>query len=367
MESRVIHALSTVADDELLRQLSELVSRSHSVEADLVAHIGEVDARRLFARFAFPSMFAYCTEGLRLSEAEAYRRITVARAARRMPVLLAMLRDGRLHLSGIATLVPFLTADNCAALLERATRRSKRELEELVAELSPRPDVAPMVRSVPERRPGPPAAGDQTPIGRLPPEVQGSSILVPGRVPSVPGGTGDQPATEKTATLAATPRVIEPLSPGRYKVQFTASAALRDKIERLTELMRSEIPDGNLAAVIERAVTEKLERVEARRFGKAAAPRKTLAETNTESASRHIPAAVRRVVSHRDAWRCRFVDEQGLRCSERARLEFHHRLPFGMGGDHSPGNLSLLCPQHNRYLAERDYGRAAIRRRKREA
>jgi len=43
---------------------------------------------------------------------------------------------------------------------------------------------------------------------------------------------------------------VEPLSPGRYRVQFTASAALRDKLERLTALMRFSVPDGDLAAII---------------------------------------------------------------------------------------------------------------------
>ena len=32
-----------------------------------------------------------------------------------------------------------------------------------------------------------------------------------------------------------------------------------------------------------------------------------------------------------------------------------------MRGDHSPENISLLCPAHNRYLAELDYGKAAIK------
>ncbi len=87
------------------------------VESDLVAHIGEVEKRRLFARMAFPSMHAYCTEALHLSEAEAYRRITVARAARRDPRLLEMLRDGRLHLSGMALIVSRLTPENRDAVL----------------------------------------------------------------------------------------------------------------------------------------------------------------------------------------------------------------------------------------------------------
>ena len=144
--------LGSVPDDELFRRLGELVSQSRRVEADLVAHIGEVDERRLYARQAFSSMFAYCTQALHLSEAEAYRRITVARAARRHEVLLAMLRDGRLHLSGMALVVPLLTAENRDALLERATHLTKRQIEDLVAELSPRPDVPSGMRKLPQER-----------------------------------------------------------------------------------------------------------------------------------------------------------------------------------------------------------------------
>ena len=55
-------------------------------------------------------MFVYCTEVLHLSGAEAYLRITVARAARKHPVLLTLLEDGRLHLTGVALLAPHLTA-----------------------------------------------------------------------------------------------------------------------------------------------------------------------------------------------------------------------------------------------------------------
>jgi hypothetical protein len=340
MNSEIDRALHAVPDDELLSRLGELVSQSRRVEADLVAHIGEVDERRLYARQAFPSMFAYCTERLHLSEAEAYRRISVARAARRHGVLLAMLRDGRLHLSGIALLAPFLTRDNCERVLERASHRSKRQLEQLVAELSPRPDVPSAMRKLPQRllESGNDGAG-RGPAGASAVE------LVPGRV----GGPPSQPA------------LVEPLSPARYKVQFTASAELREKIERLTALMRSQVPDGDLAAIIEQAVTEKLERLEARRFARTTAPRKTLADTDTSKASRHVPAAVRRAVRERDEHRCRFVDETGRRCSERHRLELHHRHPFGLGGDHRPDNVSLLCAAHNRLMAERDYGKAAIR------
>jgi hypothetical protein len=363
MESEISAALRTVSDDELLRRLIELVSQTRRVEANLVAHIGEVDERRLYAGEACPSMFAYCTERLHLSEAEAYLRITVARAARKHGVLLEMLRDGRLHLRGIVMLAPLLTEENRDSLLRRASHLSKREMEGLVAELSPRPDSVSGIRKVPERRDVRSADSPQAEIGR-----GSQDELCPDRVDDsgTETGSGALAATRRrTPADHSTPPArsdMEALSPGRYRVQFTASAAFRDKLERLTALMRSEVPDGDLAAVIERAVTEKLERLEARRLAKTAAPRRTLRTTNSSQASRHIPAAVRRAVVERDGGRCRFVDEEGRRCSERHRLEFHHRHPFGMGGDHSPGNISLLCAAHNRLMAEHDYGKTAILR-----
>ncbi|HEY8233358.1 MAG TPA: hypothetical protein VIJ10_11910 [Vicinamibacteria bacterium] len=449
-------ALHSIPDDELLRRLHELAAQSRRVEADLVAHIGEVDERKLYARCAFPSMFVYCMQALHLSEAEAYRRITVARAARKHAVLLAMLRDGRIHMSGMALLVPVLTAENRDAVLERATHKSKRQIEQLVAELAPKPDVPSVMRKLPVPSPGAANGGNQG-FGRAPelvpgtvsardmapaaPQWQGQGTisvdrapegrelvpgadaisaielvmgagavskaleLVPGTVAApraselvlgsvaaapqlapetvaasrapqlLPGTVAASRAPElvpgtagSSASAASRRAVVEPLSPGRYKVQFTASAELHDQLERLAALMRSEVPDGDIAAIIGRAVAEKLERLEARRFAKTAAPRKAtprkeVSHGDSSRPSRYIPAAVRRAVRARDGDRCRFVDEQGRRCPERQRLEFHHRHPYGMGGDHSPENISLLCPAHNLYLAELDYGKAPIQKR----
>ncbi len=285
-------------------------------------------------------MFAYCTDVLHLSEAEAYLRIAAARASREHPMLLTMLCDGRLHLTGIAKLAPHLTKENRDALLERATHRSKRQIEELIAEMTPRPDVPAVVRKLPARRaPALPLGPDRVAVGVL--ELRPDAVAPPAPVP---------------------PAVVQPLAPARYKVQFTASAELHDKLERLRALMRSRVPDGDLAAIIEQAVTEKLERLEARRFAKTSTPRKGLAETDTSPSSRHIPAAVRRAVHQRDGSRCCYVDDQGRRCSERNRLEYHHRHPYGLGGDRSPRNIGLACHAHNIYQAKHDYGREAMAR-----
>ena len=52
MERRT--SLHSIPDEELLRRLADLLRQSRHNEADLVAHIGEVDERRLYAREACP-------------------------------------------------------------------------------------------------------------------------------------------------------------------------------------------------------------------------------------------------------------------------------------------------------------------------
>ena len=143
--------LKTVSDAGLIRSLFEVLKQTRHDEADLVAHIAEVDARELYAREAAPSMFVWCTEALRLSEQEAYLRIAVARASREHPMLLSMLRDGRLHLSGIARLAPHLTRGNRDAVLKRAAGMSHRQIKELVSELEPKPDAPARIRKLPRR------------------------------------------------------------------------------------------------------------------------------------------------------------------------------------------------------------------------
>ena len=245
-------SLEQLTDGELLLRLADILRQSRRKEADLVAHIGEVDARRLYAREASPSMFAYCTERLHLSEAEAYLRIAAARASREHPILLAMLADGRLHLTAIAKLAPHLTPDNREAVLKRATHGSKRQVEELAAELAPRPDAPALIRKLPER---PPIAPSPTSGRPRADRIAGSSFeLRPDAVaPSEPGLRRDEAAGSSAelrldgvgpfgvAPAAAPLASVQPLAPGRYRVQFTASAELRDKLEKLQALLRSSV------------------------------------------------------------------------------------------------------------------------------
>jgi hypothetical protein len=374
---RSIHALS---DDALLAHVADLVGRSRRVEAELIAHLAEVDARRLYRREACASMHAYATERLHLSEAEAYLRITIARLSRRIPAVLGMLADGRLHLSGLAKLAPHLTGPDAEDLLARAVFRSKREIQVLIAEVAPQPDAPSSIRRLPVGAAAPPpgahdsaardsAARDSAARDSAARDSAASALQVaaPARSVATPAGSvvptaSDVSPADRCLTTRAVgaPDVIVPTAPARYKVQFTAGSELHDKITRAQALLRREVPGGDLAAVIDRAMTLLLRELERARFGATPAPRKEASESDPTPSSRRIPDPIRRAVWQRDGGQCTFQDRKGRRCSARERLEFHHVVPFGRGGDHSESNVRILCSVHNAYQSELDYGPALI-------
>ncbi len=88
-------------------------------------------------------------DAFHLCEGAAYKRITAARTARRFPIILEMLADGRLHLSAVCLLAPHLTEENQSSLLDAAIHRSKRGVELLLAERFPKPDVPQSIRKLP--------------------------------------------------------------------------------------------------------------------------------------------------------------------------------------------------------------------------
>jgi 5-methylcytosine-specific restriction endonuclease McrA len=158
-----------------------------------------------------------------------------------------------------------------------------------------------------------------------------------------------------------------PLSPSRYKVEFTAGQALHDKLQQLRDLLRHRVPDGDLAAIVELAVDQLVDKTMKQRFAQTQAPKKPRAiqrrARSRRRSSRYIPRAVVREVYERDGGRCTFVSADGKRCSERGFLELHHHdVPYGKGGAATVDNLRLACRVHNGLFAERDYGRRYMRK-----
>ena len=346
-----MHPLHSLSDSDLLHTTRVHLQRAHALDAELLLLLGEIDARQLYAQRAFPSMFAFCLGELGFSEDVACNRIAVARLARRLPRVLDFVRDGRVHLTGLRLLDSFLTNDNLEEVLAAATRKSKREIEELVAQLSPRPPVPPSIRKLPEPRS---EAVAQQEASALPLTLDAPAFVeLP--LPPPPAARDRRPE-------------VEPLSAATYRVEFTADRALKAKLEKAEELMRHRVGKGNLVAVIERALDLLITEATKELFGVGRKPRSTAAEVEAEErdvVTRHIPDAIKREVYERDGGRCAFVSEEGRRCEERGGLEFEHTEGFARTGRHAVEALKLFCRAHNQYAADALYGRDFMQERRR--
>ena len=357
---RVSGDCARLNDDELIATVKRLLRDEHEISARLLVHLGEVDARQLYRQHAYSSMFEYCVHALYLSEAEAYLRIGAARLSRRFPRALSMFAAGELHLSAIKLLAPVLDESNCEELLTAARYKSKREVEVLLAKRREQPDVPNVIRKLPQPVLVTERAEDPAQTSLLTMVASTPSTNAPARTaPSREREPAHSPPTAPSSRPAST---LNPLGATRYKVQLTANQQLHDKLRQAQDLLRHELPAGDLAMVVERALDLLIADRMKRRFGQCTKPRKRAA-SRPKPDSRHIAHDVRRQVFARDGARCTFVSTDGKRCDQRGGLELHHEEPFGRGGPATVANIRVICRAHNQLLAEQEYGRAFIEQR----
>ena len=172
--------LSRLADDALLRDAPRTTGSEFAALARGLAHIAEIDERKLYLPRAHASMLRYCVAELRLTEDEAYHRIRAARTARRYPGIFPALADGRLTLTAVLTLAPLLTPENAGELLRAAEGQGKTGLQRLIAEHFPRTESLPMVVA----RPSPQRDGEL-----VPERVGIAASSTPVDAPAPPGRT----------------------------------------------------------------------------------------------------------------------------------------------------------------------------------
>src|SRR5213594_638815 len=218
------YSLSHLSDRALLRDLAALVAHDRATTVRLLAHLAEVDERRLYLPAAYPSTFAYCVHELRLSEDAAYKRIQAARVARRFPAIFEAVADGRLHLTAVGLLAPYLTPENAAELLAAAAHQTKSEIEELLARRFPRSETLGLVAALPGSSP----------------QLAPAQVEEPGR-----------PECSRTSDRELAPAQVHPRSklapvaPERFLLQVTIGLSIQDKLRYAQQLLGHALPCGD--------------------------------------------------------------------------------------------------------------------------
>ena len=354
--------LERLSTEELDHSVKKLVRAEKRNVALVIAHIAEMSRRKGHLERGYKNLFGYCTRRLHLSEGSVALRIQVANVSRRFPQILVALAENRMSLTVAGLLAPVLTVSNVEKLLSDCAGMTKREAEEYLVALRPRPVFVPSIRKTPSR----------------------PSFTSPPKPPAVQETRSARPA------FRPSPSILEPARPELYNFRFAADRKFKEKFERLAEVLGVENPLQHMAEIMEQALdvaldkkdlkrkrARRLER-EAKRNGeipsKKSRPDELFAREEVEKAnSRYIPSEVRERVQERAGHQCEFRALDGTRCRSRTGLEIEHQLPFALHRSHDERFLRLHCSPHNLLSAERVFGVAFIQekidasRRKRSA
>jgi 5-methylcytosine-specific restriction endonuclease McrA len=361
-------SLRSLSDHELLTRIHALVARERKITLEVIVHLIEIERRALHLKHGYSTMFEYCTVGLGYSASAAMRRIQAARCVAEFPEVRGLLEANQVNLSTIGIVAKHLTHQNHAAVLERIKNKSQREVEAIVAELTP-------LAAMPRDR-------VRTVVVRLPVKTECGSGHAPDSLPLAPAPSGSEVKTgcrsehESDALPLAPARAHPGAKPDcrngnesvptqmeeRAIVQFSAGKRFMAKVARIRALAAHRLPaNATLEQVFELALDCLLEKHDpahrhARREVKGIRSRPN--STSIKS-PRAIPASVRDQVFVRDQHRCAYVSPEGKRCESRHALQIDHRLPIARGGSGKIDNLRLLCAKHNRFEAERLMGPVA--------
>jgi hypothetical protein len=192
----------------------------------------------------------------------------------------------------------------------------------------------------------------ETGLGRETASAKARNVVTP-----PPSGIPSRAIPRPSESSATRRAVVQPLSTDRYQIRFTVNAATREKLQLAQDLLRHAIPNGDPAAIFDRALTALLEKLAKDKLAETSRPRPSREPLPD---SRHVPATVKRAVWLRDAGRCAFVAKSGRRCAERGFLEFHHVRPYANGGEATTRNVELRCRPHSGYEADLFFGPSRV-------
>ncbi len=307
--SRSLSSLNSV-------QVVEAARNSISVEThattDVIRHLREIQERKIYLEFGYPSLFEMCTKEFGYSNGAAQRRILAMRLVKDIPEVEEKIAAGEISLSTAASLQSFFQLEKKREVVPSKAERyelvqtcesmSSREVERELARRNPELDRRESIRAVSDDR------------MRLSYSV--------------------------TETLW---RKMEQLKALRSHVN--AKMTNEDLLEWLVELGLDKADP-----------VRKAERAEVRRQKRKSTDSLPASEVKPRHESvlgaepnRYITADVDHELAKSRSMGCDFVDSAtGKRCGSQHFLQRDHIVEYAQGGSNTLENLRWLCGQHNR-------------------
>jgi hypothetical protein len=316
-----------ISDSVLLARTKTLVARERRITLSLIEHLAEIDARKLFAKEGYSSLWEYCTLALGLSEGAAMRRIQAMRLSREIPEAREAISDGKLSLSNASQLQSFFQLEK--KIGKSHSKEYKKELIQALEGMS------------------------QKQAQRKLCEISPQSVNIS--------------------------ETIKPISVDQNEVKLILNSELLEKLTYLKDRMAHQLRSGQISELIELLVDEKIKIIEKKMSprvekdfkgeikpegemeSKKKEPNSTAAaevENQKKPVGRQkISIKTQRELTQRSGDQCEYVASSGKRCNSRHRIEIEHKIPVAHGGSNELSNLMHLCRGHNNYQATLQFGR----------
>jgi hypothetical protein len=302
-----------ISNQELIVRLEKLARTERKLTHLILLHINEVEARQLYFKQGFESLFAYLTRGLMYSESAAYRRIQAARLLRTAPQVADKIESGALNLSQLSQVQKCIKEEKSKGL-----SIAPQKIAETLAALENKNTFE-----------------------------------------------SEQILAKEFELQIKTHDSIKPQRDESIRIEMTLSKEQFEDLRKAKDFLSHQCPNGNWSEV----VTALAQKFIQSKLGKEKAPNKGTGEeiaqgnTATEVTAKltttarparsrryrpRLPTKMRRQVFAKAQHQCEFVNfETGTRCTSKFQLEIDHRKPLALDGGNAPENLRILCRAHN--------------------
>lgn len=283
-------ALSIVADAPWLKVHNQAVScaaKLASAYRDLLEVLIEIDANQFYFQLEKPDLYTYCIESLLLPNHTAYDFVNVIRTSREVPELAQAILSGRTTVSKARRVCSVINQRNQKEWINLVCECPLRTIKKAVAIANPR------------------AA------------VEESITYVSGEILEL-----------------------------KFAVSEEWAELLRDTKDLMSQKKSRAVSTEEALFILMVEFKEKNDPVKRALKARLRAERKPTRETAQRS--RYRPASVEHEIELRDGQQCGYVDQNGVRCSQKRWLQKHHIVAFSRGGRHATDNLETLCTGHHR-------------------
>ena len=297
-------------------------------EAELISILQDLDRARTHLHYQMPSLFAYATKLLKLSDSVALTLISIARKSAQVPELKTAIEEKKITITNARRIVPVLNAANKSEWLEKAATLTQVKLEQELAKSFPQQAAPARVRYKNES------------LGRLEIDLSLSTLEQLKRVQEILSQKKKAHVDAATALDAALDEFIakhDPLEKAKRAIERKAAQKKDSTDERVPEM------DGQQA---ESENTSQKTRVEP-----VARPVVITNPTSVISAKRiRFDAATKHGLTTRDGAQCAHMEPDGTRCTARHWLHIHHIKEVARGGTNNLNNLKTLCFAHHKII-----------------